>query len=115
MSIDKKLRILRHRSRRTLAQQGQMVGVTANSIYRWEHGLNVPRLRVLKLIAKQNNVSLEWLLSDDVTSDAQSEHVTERLLLSIFRKLPEKSKYKALGYVDRLYIESLEGADATGR
>jgi transcriptional regulator with XRE-family HTH domain len=74
-----------------------------NSIYRWEHDLAVPRKATLKTMADYYAVPLDWLLSESAAASLVSD--IEQKLLGMFRKLPESSKYKVLGYVERMCVE----------
>ena len=103
MSLGEKLRSLRQKSKKTLQEQSAILGVSMNSVYRWEHDLAVPRKPVLKLLADHYNVPLDWLLSESAAASLVSE--LEQKLLSMFRKLPENNKYKVLGYVERMCVE----------
>ena len=116
MSIGKKLKNLRLKTKMTLKEQGAMLGVSLNSVYRWEHGLASPRKSMLKKIADIYEVPLEWLLQESEWEETPRhigdvvylEQNTEQQLLRFFRKMSENDQYKVLGYIERLYIE---GAD----
>jgi len=115
MNIGDKLRNLRLMSKKTLKDQSQIFGVSLNSVYRWEHGLTMPKRSILKKMAEYYEVPLLWLLqeSDDeppLTSEPFGGHESssEQKLLRMFRKLPESHKYKTLGYVERVYVEALD-------
>jgi len=103
MSLGGKLRTLRLKEKRTLHEQSEVFGVSMNTVYRWEHDLAVPRKTMLKEMADHYSVSLEWLLSESASASLVSD--TEQQLLSMFRKLPENSKFKVLGYVERMCVE----------
>ena len=115
MSVGKKLRNLRQESKRTLKAQSEIFGVSLNSVYRWEHNLTMPKQKILKKIAEFYGVPFEWLCSDsdweDVLMsgpDRSLDNGLEEELVKKFRKLPIASRYKALGYIERLYIECLD-------
>ena len=103
MTLGEKLRSLRLRTKKTLGQQGKILKVSMNSVYRWEHGLAVPRKPMLRKMADYYGVPLDWLLSDTASTALVNE--IEQSLIGLFRQLPEKSRYKALGYLERLYAE----------
>ena len=112
MSLGRKLKNLRIRTRNTLREQSEMWGVSLNSIYRWEHNLAVPRKAMLEKIADHYNVSLESLLSELADSDYQKEeaHPTSRVehqLLNLFRRMPVGERYKLLGYLERINADSM--------
>ena len=122
MSIGKKLKTLRVKTRKTLKEQGAMLGVSLNSVYRWEHGLASPRKSMLKKIADIYEVPLEWLLQESEMDEpirqtgdvVYLEHNTEYQLLRFFRKLSENDQYKVLGYIERLYIENTDKQRRSG-
>jgi len=103
MSLGEKLRNLRLKTRKTLVEQSELLGVSMNSVYRWEHGLAVPRKPMLKKMADYYGVPLDWLLSDTASTALVSD--VEQSLIGMFRKLPDKSRYRVLGYVERMYVE----------
>ena len=111
MSLGDRLRNLRQIKKHTLKEQSEILGVSLNSVYRWEHDLTTPRKSMLKTMADSFNVSLEWLLlesigENDLTNSDHSpiEHV-EKQLVSLFRKLNESNKYKVLGYIEHMCVE----------
>ena len=103
MTLGEKLRSLRLQTKKTLGQQGKLLKVSMNSVYRWEHSLAIPRKPMLKKMADYYGVPLDWLLSE--TAAAALVNDIEQNLIGMFRELPEKSRYKALGYVERLHAE----------
>ena len=116
MGVGEKLKSLRLKGRRTLKEQSQILGVSLNSVYRWEHDLAAPRKSMLRKIANLYEVPVEWLLQDggggeyirhagDVLYFDQN---IEQQLLRFFRKLIDNEQYKVLGYVERIYIESVD-------
>ncbi|MCL1808562.1 MAG: helix-turn-helix domain-containing protein [Clostridiales bacterium] len=124
MSIGEKLRILRQRTKRTLKEQSETFGVSLNSVYRWEHNLAAPKRSILKKMADYYEVPMEWLLNEDaveenieINTSAPSECNHEQQLLRMYKKLSLCNKYKILGYIERIYLESLDekGADAIAK
>ena len=103
MSLGDKLRNLRLKTKKTLSEQSKLLRVSMNSVYRWEHDLAVPRKPILRTMADYYGVSLDWLLSESASASLVSE--IEQNLLGMFRKLPDNSRYKVLGYVERMYVE----------
>ena len=97
----------------TLKEQGALLGVSLNSIYRWEHDLALPRKSKLKKIADLYEVSVEWLLLESEPEEmlkqkediVHLEHYREYQLLQYFRKLTEQDRFRILGYIERLSIE----------
>jgi len=110
LSVGERLRELRLSANMTLQQQGKLFDVSVNSVYRWEHNLNIPRLWVLKEIADYYKVPLEWLC-DGNKEDANCEHnpedIFEHQLLKIYRELSDRGKLEAFVYAESLYFKDL--------
>jgi len=103
MSLGEKLRNLRQKTRKTLQEQSEMLGVSMNSVYRWEHDLAVPRKSMLKTMADFYGVPLDWLLSESAAASLVSD--IEQKLLCMFRKLSDNNRFMVLGYVERMCVE----------
>jgi len=58
---------------------------------------------MLKTMADYYGVPLDWLLSESASASLVSE--IEQNLLGMFRKLSDNSRYKVLGYVERMCVE----------
>ena len=118
MTIGERLRNLRLKAKKTLREQSENFDVSINSIYRWEHGLAAPREAVLRRMAEYYAVPLEWLLHGSISDGGAhsldelslAEHNAEKQLLCMFRKLSENNKFKILGYVERIYVETVDAA-----
>jgi transcriptional regulator with XRE-family HTH domain len=103
MTLGEKLRNLRLKDKKTLHEQSLIIGVSMNSIYRWEHDLAIPRRAILKSIAEYYSVSLDWMISENTTASLVSDVEVKRL--NMYRKLSDHSRYKVLGYVERICVE----------
>jgi len=103
VSLGEKLRSLRLKGKKTLHEQSAILGVSMNSVYRWEHDLAVPRKSMLKTLADYYSVPLDWLLSESAAASLVSD--IEQKLLCMFRKLSDNSRFKVLGYVERMCVE----------
>jgi len=103
MTLGEKLRNLRLKTKKTLSEQSQILKVSMNSVYRWEHDMAVPRKPILKVMAEHYGVPVEWLLSENSSASLVSD--VEHSLLGMFRKLNDNNRYKVLGYVERMSIE----------
>jgi len=103
MSLGEKLRNLRLKTRKTLQEQSELLGVSMNSVYRWEHDLAVPRKSMLKAMADYYSVPMDWLLSESAAASLVSD--IEQKLLCMFRKLSDNRRYMVLGYVERMCVE----------
>ena len=110
MSIGDRLRSARHSKNMTLKDMGRLLGVSQNSVYRWEHDLVVPRKEALGRMAELFQVSVKWLLYGVDAEDrapANGDNPFEHSLISICRRLSENSKYKVLGYAERIWVETI--------
>jgi transcriptional regulator with XRE-family HTH domain len=107
MSLGDKIRALRVKGRKTLQQQSEILGVSINSVYRWEHDMSVPRKSVLNELARYYSVPVDWLLSESTSASLVSD--TEQKILVMYRKLPDNSRFKVLGYVERMCVEEYGG------
>ena len=103
MNLGHKLKGLRLKTKKTLFEQSRLLGVSMNSIYRWENNLTTPRKPTLQKMADFYSVPVEWLVSE--SASASLVNGDEMDLLGMFRKLPSMNKYKVLGYVERMSIE----------
>ena len=110
MSLGEKLRNLRQKTKKTLHEQSKILGVSMNSVYRWEHDLAVPRKSMLKRMADLYAVPLDWLLSESASASLVSE--VEQKLLGMFRQLSDNNRYMVLGYVERICVEEYGVEDA---
>jgi len=112
MTLGEKLRHLRLKSKKTLHQQGRILKVSMNSVYRWEHDIAVPRKSMLKKMADHFNTPLDWLLSDIAAPSLARE--LEEALLKIFRELPDVLKHKVIKNIEALAEEAKEKSIKNG-
>jgi len=111
MNIGEKLSDLRTMKNKTLKDTSNIVGVSLNTVYRWEHNRAVPRKASLRKLAAFFNVPYEWFTNPEIKDNngaAAEWHApdnSEGHLLKMYRDLPNNSKYKVLGYVERVYVE----------
>ena len=105
MSLGDKLRVLRRKSKKTMSEKGRTLNVTMNTVHRWEIDSAVPRKSMLKKMADYYGVPVCWLLSE--TSSASLTNETEQNLLAMFRELPDNCRHKIVGFVERVYAESI--------
>ena len=86
-----------HEIRQTLgltqSQFAQRLGVTKVSIARYEAG-RIPRLKVLRDIAKQGDVTLAWLLEGPRQDFAQRKRYQERFHELVVRTKRELDEYQ---------------------
>ena len=114
MSIGERLNDLRIRNKRTLKEQSKIFGVSLNTVYRWEHDLTMPRKSSLLKIAAFYEVPHEWLIQGSMNDAGQDkiefvypENRSEHQLLTMYRELSEHSRYKILGYIERIRVEDI--------
>ena len=114
MTIGETLKNMRLRNRRTLKEQSEILGVSVNSVYRWEHDLALPRKSALVRMANSYGISVERLLQgsvgdygDGFGNATYRDDSIEHQLLSMFRKLSYPDKYRILGYVERLCVNNI--------
>ena len=103
INIGEKLRNLRRSAKKTLKEMSKILGVSLNTVYRWEHGLSIPRKSVLKKMAGYYSVPFEWLLYGNVGDDdiiLNSEAGIEERIMDMIRGLTEQSKYRVMGYIE---------------
>ena len=100
MSLGKKLRNLRQKARKTLEEFGEALGVSVNTVYRWEHDKSYPRKYMLDAVAKYYSVTVEWLLSENTVARILS--IDENEILDTIRRLPEDNRNKVRGYMDSM-------------
>ena len=116
MTIGEILKAMRLKKKRTLKEQSKILGVSVNSVYRWEHDLALPRKSALKKMAVSYGVSVERLLQGSFSDKCVEgfgnplfyEDNTEQQLLGMFRKLSTPDKYRILGYVERMCVEDMD-------
>ena len=112
MSVGKRLRNMRQNMDLTLKELSAELGVSLNSVYRWEHDLAVPRKDALKKMADIYQVPTKWLLYGVTVEEgnvvAHPDDRFEQNLLRICRRLSENSKYKILGYAERIWVEDMK-------
>ena len=114
MSVGERLRSLRLNMKKTLQEESEILNVSLNSVYRWEHNLTVPRKNVLRRIDAYYDVPFEWLLHGSAGEEYSGkcdgcilnpERNTEQKILKMLRKLSDNNKYKILGYIERMCVE----------
>jgi len=114
-----RLHNLRKTTNRTLKEESELFDVSLNSVYRWEHDMTLPRRVMIKKIADFYGVSYEWLLNGQngpaveritVQSDEdEAKSGIEKQLMRMFKNLSYNSRFKVLGYVERICVEDLAG------
>ena len=118
MTIGEVLKNIRLRHKRTLKEQSQILGVSINTVYRWEHNIALPRKTALKKLATSFGMSADQLIQkswiEDVNfSDGMNyeNDVTEQQMLKLFRKLSSPEKCRVMGFLERSCMEDEEDDD----
>ncbi|MCL1848625.1 MAG: helix-turn-helix domain-containing protein [Clostridiales bacterium] len=111
MTMGKRIKSLRLGMDLTLKEMSAMLGVSLNTVYRWEHDLVAPRKGALNRMAEEFQVPLKWLMYG-VTVEEGNPSISpddrfEQNLLRMCRRLSEASRYKILGYAERIWVEDL--------
>ena len=109
MNIGQIIRRLRRARDITQKELGRAVGVAESTISLYESGRNIPDLNMMRKLAIYFNVSLDYLVGNDVTED-QAENpgfsAIELELLARFRALSDAAKQAVLNLTSSL--EALE-------
>jgi len=116
MTLGEKLKSQRRKMNISLKEQSKLLGVSLNTVYRWEHDLAVPRKATLKTMAGLYNVPLDWLLLKGSDADNENEpepmifimNDMEQQVLMMLRKLSNNNRYKVFGHIERLCMEQEE-------
>lgn len=116
MNISERLRKLRLKTKKTLKEVSKILNVSLNTVYRWEHDLSIPRKSALRKIAEYYDVPFEWLIHGSAGVENSKYNIytlipdsdTEERILKMIKNLPERSKYRILGYIERMCVESDE-------
>lgn len=105
-----------------MTEFAKLLGTSKQVISRYERGDNTPKITTVAHYAKVLNVSLEYLMNDNVSDknrlnlqlfaekpspDPIKLTEGEQLLLDLFRQIPE-DKQKVFLEMGRLYAESLK-------
>lgn len=109
MKFSEKLKLLREEKDMTLAEFAKLLGTSKQVISRYERGENTPKITTVAHYAEVLNVSLAYLMNDDVTNRTEAtpadkktapEELTlsegEKMLLDLFRQVPEKEQQLVL-------------------
>ena len=81
--IGEKIRLLRTKNKMTQEQLADRLGISYQSVSRWENGITYPDIEILPAIAKHFAVSLDYLLGQD---DAEKKPTS---MVADFQKIPE--------------------------
>ena len=119
MKFSEKLKLLREEKDMSLSEFATLLGTSKQVISRYERGENTPKITTVAHYAKVLNVSLAYLMNDNVTdrtatlvnnaNSPEEPRLTEgeRMLLDIFRLIPEDQQ-KVFLEMGRVYANSLK-------
>lgn len=89
------------RQKKGISQQtlGEMLGVSATAVHKWEHGLSQPDIPALRRMSEIFGVSIDELCDHQPPSDPQDENANMTIMTRAFRQLmpEEQEKYLAVG------------------
>ena len=120
MKFCDKLKLLREERKMNLTEFATLLGTSKQVISRYERGENTPKITTVAHYANILNVSLEYLMNDNVTNRNGNNNVItksspeelklsegEKLLLDLFRQIPEDQQ-KVFLEMGRVYANSLK-------
>lgn len=111
MDIGNKIKQLRQKIGATQEQLGERLGVSAQSISKWETGVTMPDITLLPLLSGELGVSIDELF--DLTTDQKIQRLEKRLDLeedfseTVFREYEGFLKQQLEEYGDQRRIMSL--------
>jgi len=77
MDIGNKIKLLRQKVGSTQEQFGEKIGVSAQSISKWETGVTMPDITLLPLLSSELGVTIDELF--DLTTDQKLQRIEKRL------------------------------------
>lgn len=102
MKFCDKLKLLREERDMSLSEFAKLLGTSKQVLSRYERGENTPKITTVAHYAKVLNVSLAYLMNDNVTDRTGTTHADkatapeeltlsegEKMLLDLFRQVPE--------------------------
>ena len=120
MKFCEKLKLLREERNMSLSEFANLLGTSKQVLSRYERGENTPKITTVAHYAKVLDVSLAYLMKDNVTdrkattfgdkanaSDKLQLTEGEELLLNLFRQIPEDQQ-KVFLEMGRVYANSLK-------
>lgn len=115
MKFCEKLKLLREEKNMSLSEFANLLGTSKQVISRYERGENTPKITTVAHYAKVLNVSLAYLMNDNVTDKTGATPVYktnspdeleitegEKALLDLFRMLPAEAQ--------KMYLEVLRSS-----
>ena len=77
MDIGNKIKLLRQKVGATQEQLGERLGISAQSISKWETGVTMPDISLLPLLSGELGVSIDELF--DLTTDQRLQRIEKRI------------------------------------
>ena len=111
MDIGNKIKLLRQKLGATQEQLGEKLGVSAQSISKWETGVTMPDITLLPLLSSELGVTIDELF--DLTTDQKLQRIENRLDVEenlsddVFREYEGILKIQLEEHEDRRKILSL--------
>jgi len=111
MDIGNKIKLLRQKIGATQEQLGERIGVSAQSISKWETGVTMPDITLLPLLSSELGVTIDELF--DLTTDQKLQRIENRLDIEenlsddVFREFDNLLKIQLEENEDRRRILSL--------
>ena len=113
-------RIAAKRKELELSQEGlgERLGVSRQSIYKWESDASLPEIDKLVALSRLFNVPVGWLLGVEEESTQGSDPLSEeqlRMVEEIFRRYQQEQSSKELSEEQRRQVEELVSKGTSGK
>ena len=102
---------LREKSGLSMDQLAKQLGVTKSRVNMWENNGTVPRMNVLVELAKFFNVTTDYLLGNDDTSNLSLNNTRLSTLQRNLGKLSEADLEKAEGMLKAVFMDIFNDED----
>jgi len=96
---------LREKAGLSMDQLAKQLGVTKSRVNMWENNGTVPRMNVLVELAKYFNVTTDYLLGNDDTSNLSPDNARLNTLQRNLGKLSEADLEKAEGMLKAVFMD----------
>lgn len=117
MKFNEKLTVLRKEKGMNMTEFANLLGTSKQVIARYEKGENTPKITTVAHYAKVLGVSLQYLINEDCTDRNGKTDDTkntpayttegEKLLLDLFRQIPENKQQMVLDMI-RVAVKNQE-------
>ena len=97
MDIGNKIKSLRQKVGATQEQLGEKIGVSAQSISKWETGVTMPDITLLPILSSELGVTIDELF--DLTTDQKLQRIERKI--DVEEELPDElfSEYEAFLHI----------------